>query len=135
MKNYIIGIIFLFLSVFILDNCKVNKKGIQLQTVNHFDNLLADYGQSIYERESCSSCHTQLFDNGTAEIVSLDGLGNKYSNMFLTHLLIDPKTIFSDAIMPSFTDLFIYGFDNEILENSIKGKNYPNIGIDSLRKY
>ena len=68
-------------------------------------NILAAYGQIIYTQSLCSQCHTQQIRNKTEQLISLDGLGGKYSNQWLFHFINDPKIIIHNAKMPAYPKL------------------------------
>ena len=68
-------------------------------------NILAAYGQIIYTQSLCSQCHTQQIRNKTEQLISLDGLGGKYSNQWLFHFINDPKIVIPNAKMPAYPKL------------------------------
>ncbi|WP_397363307.1 c-type cytochrome [Olleya sp. R77988] len=83
-------------------------------------NLLAAYGQKIYNREQCNQCHTQHIENKSYKLVSLDGIGNKYSNEWLSAFLYDPKAIIHNAKMPAYKKLLKTSLDKTILTEIAK---------------
>ncbi|MGB0430283.1 MAG: c-type cytochrome [Bacteroidia bacterium] len=59
---------------------------------------LAIYGQYIYEREKCASCHTFFINEATEKLISLDGYGQTHSTGFTYTYLHDPKSVISKSI-------------------------------------
>ncbi|WP_157814112.1 c-type cytochrome [Olleya sp. Bg11-27] len=106
MKQYISIILFCIATVTFLTSFSV-KKNIDIYTAipTVEKTILAAYGQKIYTRELCSQCHTQQIKNQTQQLISLDGLGGKYSNDWLFHFLNDPKIIAFYAEMPAYPKL------------------------------
>jgi mono/diheme cytochrome c family protein len=105
MLQKIAVLLFVLFSIVILLNCGATKK--DLSTADPPDqNYLAIYGQWIYERESCGSCHTQQVDQTGHNLVSLDGLGGRYPGGWFYLFLEDPAIMIPQTEMPSFRHLY-----------------------------
>ncbi|QXP61527.1 c-type cytochrome [Olleya sp. HaHaR_3_96] len=106
MRRYI-SIIFLCIAILTFSvSCSIKKNTAIYTAIPTVEkNILAAYGQKIYTRELCGQCHTQQIKNQTQQLISLDGLGGKYSNDWLFHFLNDPKIIAFNAEMPAYPKL------------------------------
>ena len=93
--------LYAFLTFFVivaLENCRSTRLSTASEGKYSAETVLAMYGEHIYERESCSSCHTQQIANETLQLTSLDGLGGKYQDNWLYMYLHEPDAL----IIPSF---------------------------------
>ena len=87
-------------------SCSIKKNTVIYTAIPTVEkNILASYGQKIYTRELCSQCHTQQIKNQTQQLISLDGLGSKYSNEWLFHFINDPKIIIPNSEMTAYPKL------------------------------
>jgi len=111
--------------------CTTSKKSKSFKGSNSKINILASYGNLIYERESCKNCHTQLVEEENSELISLDGLGNKYPNEWHFYNLYDPHLVNPESEMPSFQHLSSEPFDKAILKKIIISKDLK-INEDTL---
>lgn len=73
----------------------------QANEVDTTKSYLYLYGEYIYKRENCGSCHTLKINEGT-EKISLDGIAGKYSPSWHYYHLEDPEVITYKSKMPSF---------------------------------
>ncbi len=106
MKKVLSILILFIIIITAFQNCAIKNNTSIYQAIPNTDNtILAAYGQKIYTRESCSQCHTQHIKNQTNQLISLDGLGGKYSNNWLFHYLDQPKMVMYDAKMPAYSKL------------------------------
>lgn len=71
--------ILLVLVIVLLENCRTANKPLSEDGRQLEQNILAAYGEVIYHREACNSCHTQQIAEESARRVSLDGIGGKYN--------------------------------------------------------
>jgi len=67
---------------------------------------LAIYGEYIYQRENCQRCHTHKAEDATARKISLDGLGGKYSDLWLYTYLLEPTLVNPSSKKVSYSHLF-----------------------------
>jgi len=106
MKQYISIVLFGIATVTFLTSFSVNKNiAIYTAIPTAKKNILVAYGQKIYTRELCSQCHTQQITNQTQQLISLDGLGGKYSNEWLFYFINDPQIIVPNSKMPAYPKL------------------------------
>jgi len=83
-------------------------------TFDSTNNYLVKYGEYIFKREGCINCHT-LIQTDNKELISLDGLQQKFPNSWHFQHLLDPSAIVFNSKMPSFDYL-----NNKILnENTL----------------
>lgn len=82
----------------------INEPTDHISTTDTPISLLAIYGEHIYVRDSCGSCHI-LADDEKSSSISLDGLGGKYSNIWHYNHLEDPQMIRYGSRMPAFAYL------------------------------
>jgi cytochrome c oxidase cbb3-type subunit III len=71
------------------------------------------YGEYIFHREKCKDCHS-LSGPDTNGLISLDGLGGRYSNQYHYYRLLDPSFIKMNSKMPSFGHL-----ENNLLDSNV----------------
>lgn len=77
--------------------------------------ILHIYGQAIYEREKCNTCHTLQVDKSSNKIISLDGLGNKFDYTWLHHYLLNPSDMIPNTKKTSYSHLHEQSFDTVFL--------------------
>lgn len=111
-KNYIL-ISVIFLS-FIFLSLKENNN---YQKTN--GTYLIEYGEYIFQRESCMNCHT-LHINDNANLISLDGLKNKYSEIWHYSHLVNPESVSYGSTMPSFKNLTTEQLDFKTFISKLK---------------
>lgn len=82
-------------------------------------NYLYRYGEHIYHRENCYKCHTlnPAKDNG---LISLDGLQDKYSELWHYNHLTDPSSVTFNSKMPTFAFLADQHFNKDSIIINIK---------------
>lgn len=83
---------------------------------------LAAYGALIFNNQSCESCHTLSVENEELGIISLDGVGGKFSDAWLYDYLREPGFVFINSVKPSYKELENNSLHIETLE--IAGSNY-----------
>lgn len=102
-------IVFLFFFAFLIligfENCSSLGKSQYSMNKIQAENYLTAYGEHVFERESCKSCHTLHSDKQNATTVSLDGFGGKYSSNWLYYFLSDPKKFMDQPKMPTHVHL------------------------------
>ncbi len=115
--------ILFYLSIILINTvfyeCKTSNKSLSQESPNSDINILAYYGNQIYTRESCSSCHTQLIEEENAELISIDGIGNKYPNSWYYYYFFDPTYTIGDSKKSSYSHLHSEPFDKIILRKII----------------
>ena len=89
-----------------LYNCTHAGKGGSSNSTGDTQNVLASYGEYLYQREKCGNCHTLQQQHGNDKIVSLDGLGGKYPASWHYHMLADPEMLIPGASMPAFRHFY-----------------------------
>lgn len=95
---------------------------------------LAVYGEYIYQRENCQRCHTQKEEEATIRKISLDGLGGKFSNLWLYYYLQEPRSINPDSKKASYSHLHQNPLGQTTFEQLTKEKlsDSEAVDIDSL---
>ena len=100
-------------------NCVSSEAG----TIEKFEKsdltILEAYGKKVYERESCSDCHTLQMENETEKLVSLDGEGGKRSSDWLFFMFIRPEIILAHTEAPIFSHLGDTHFDKSVMRRVI----------------
>jgi len=124
-----ISISFFFLVIF-FGNCGVIKKNTLNESYLE-NNILSTYGQEVYMREGCYSCHTLQIEKASSKLISLDGLGGKYSNSWLYFYLSNPTSVIPQSIKPAYTYLYTQSFDKSIL-SKIKSTEQIKTSEDEL---
>ena len=110
----------LFLIILLLSNS---------QRISHTQpDVLSTYGEYIYTREKCAHCHTQHIEEASADLVSLDGLGGKYSDRWLVFYLEDPQSLNPEAKMSGFPHLLVNPISKQTMEQLIKEKSPEKAG-------
>lgn len=88
-----------------LQNCTQAGKVLSSKPNEDVKNVLAAYGESLYQREKCGACHTLYQPDANGKIVSLDGLGGKYPESWHYYMLSDPEMLIPGASMPAYRHL------------------------------
>lgn len=66
-------------------------------------NILVNYGEQVFQREGCLTCHTLHVEFAAREgKLSLDGYAGERSSAWLFELLKDPKKVIPNTVMPSY---------------------------------
>jgi cytochrome c oxidase cbb3-type subunit 3 len=65
---------------------------------------LVKYGEYIFNRESCRDCHSLNIEENP-NLISLDGLKNKYTDIWHYIHLVDPELVSLNTTMPSYKKL------------------------------
>ena len=81
-------------------------------------NYLKLYGQYVFYREKCNNCHT-LNQTQDTNLVSLDGLKNKYLKAWHYMHLTEPTSVVLNSTMPSFTFLTERTFTKDSIDMNI----------------
>lgn len=84
-------------------------------------NYAAVYGEYIFKRESCGSCHV-FEQTNDPRLVSLDGLGGKYSDVWHVYHLEEPGVMVPGSQMPSFAYLISGKLNKETYEKIVGEK-------------
>lgn len=92
------------------------------------EGALSTYGEYIYTREKCAHCHTQHIKEASADLVSLDGLGGKYSDRWLVFYLEDPQSMNPGAKMSGFPHLLVNPISKQTMEQFIREKSPEKLG-------
>lgn len=80
---------------------------------------LAIYGEYIYQRENCQRCHTHKAEDATARKISLDGLGGKYSDLWLYIYLLEPTSLNPSSKKASYSYLAVKHLERSTLERLV----------------
>jgi mono/diheme cytochrome c family protein len=117
--NSIIIILIVFLSVF---SCSGPKDRISKVDKNLSNDILMEYGEYVYQREDCSSCHTLSILEESATLISLDGNKGYRSPVWMYLFLQNPKEMMSGTTMPSYSHLSEVGLSKGTLSKVLKNK-------------
>jgi cytochrome c oxidase cbb3-type subunit 3 len=104
-----------FSLLLIFENCKTLSNKAPVATYK-LENSLVDYGEEVYNREGCQGCHTLQLDEASASLISLDGLGGKYNNIWLYDFLDEPNQLIPGSVMPRYTHLNGRSVDKLLLQ-------------------
>jgi mono/diheme cytochrome c family protein len=66
---------------------------------------LVVYGESVFNREGCTKCHTLKIEEDSLTKISLDGYGGKRSTIWFYLMLTHPRDVIYSTKMPSFSHL------------------------------
>ena len=72
------------------------KQQVEIQSLQD-NSLLAFYGATIYERESCNKCHTLNIEEENSNLISLDGLKGKHTSSWYYYYLYEPQKLYADC--------------------------------------
>ncbi len=103
MKSSIFILTLLSFSALLFKN--LGPSTIHAGSVHQPKSYLVLYGEKVYEREACASCHTQHVERADEQWISLDGIGGKYSHLWLYYYLQDPRQIIPESMKPSYAHL------------------------------
>lgn len=128
MKSYIRVSIALLMMFCFFQNCKITNKTASTEATHLETNTLIAYGEEIYKRENCKKCHTQQIDKANLKLISLDGVGGKYSNSWLYYYLLDPQSLIPESAKSPYFKLFDKTFSKDVLskianEHGLKKSN------------
>ena len=101
-----------------------NRKSTSKEVPYVETNMLVAYGEEIYKRENCINCHTQQIEKESLKLISLDGVGGKYSNEWLYYYLLDPKAIVPNSKKTSYTELYKNTLSNDVVSEIAKEKGF-----------
>ncbi len=102
------------------ENCRTTGSVIAGVDMNLQDNILVRYGEYLYEREDCASCHTLEVAETSEQLVSLDGLGGKYSNEWYYIYFADPSALIFDSQKDDYSHLYEGSLDRFVVERLAK---------------
>ena len=102
MKASFLTLILFFISFFTWSSFSIvpSESKVELSNLDS-TNYLALYGEYIYKKENCSSCHTLDISGGSNKI-SLNEQRGKYSNEWHFQHLSDPETVVINSKMPAY---------------------------------
>ncbi len=66
---------------------------------------LVVYGESVFNREGCTKCHTLKIEEDSLTKISLDGYGGMRSSYWISTMLTRPRDLMVRTKMPSFSHL------------------------------
>lgn len=66
---------------------------------------LVVYGESVFNREGCTKCHTLKIEEDSLTKISLDGYGGMRSSYWMYTMLTRPRDLMVSTKMPSFSHL------------------------------
>lgn len=118
------------------ENCRTGEAALVQTEDNLSENILVRYGQYLYEREDCASCHTQQVDEASPALVSLDGLGGKYSNEWHYLYFADPSALVFDSQKDDYLPLYEGSLNRSTLERIAKSeaRKFDQEALDELWK-
>ncbi len=122
LNKIVFFVFFAFVLVIGLENCSTLGKSQYSTNKVQAENYLAAYGEFVFEREPCKSCHTLNTDEQSANLISLDGFGGKYSSNWLYYFLSDPKKFMDKPIMPSHVHLHDKLIDKSTFATIVEAK-------------
>jgi mono/diheme cytochrome c family protein len=67
--------------------------------------VLVVYGESVFNREGCTKCHTLKIEEDSLTKISLDGYGGMRSSYWIYTMLTHPGALMVKTKMPSFSHL------------------------------
>ena len=124
-KEHLIIILVVLLSVF---SCSSPKEGISKVDEQISKDIIVEYGDYIYQREDCKSCHTLSILEESENLISLDG-NRGYRSPEWTYLFLqNPKEMMPCATMPSYSHLLEKGLSKATLSEVLN-----NRGISSAK--
>ena len=83
--------------------CNENDKKHQ-SNENEPNQMIETYGMYVFEKEKCATCHT-LDKSNDEKLISLKGIGGKYSPQWHFSHLVEPKSTTPLSKMPAFKHL------------------------------
>jgi cbb3-type cytochrome oxidase cytochrome c subunit len=95
-------------------------------------NLLAAYGNYVYQREGCINCHT-LKDSSDTGKISLFEVPGKYSDSWHYNHLYDPRLMNIGSTMPRYARLMRTGLNVQTLHNLYPADRSAGVGLDSIQ--
>lgn len=127
MRRIILRIISLVFAVTFLNNCGITKNASTEETSFNQESLLVAYGKEIFKRESCKNCHTLTVESENSKLVSLDGLGGKYSSRWLHDYLFEPQNLIYQSKKKPYKELFIKPLSKEVVSEIGKDKHWNEL--------
>ncbi len=79
----------------------ISGSSVQQQTSQQFSDPKLERGKAVYDETGCATCHTVAGIGGRTG-PSLDGIGKKYDAEKLKEILLNPKTLNPNTVMPPF---------------------------------
>jgi len=98
----------------------VNKPSSEVQTL--VEDILALYGEAIYQRESCINCHTIVTDKSNSATISLDGQGGLRNSNWYYYYFYEPQSVIPGSAKDSYDHLYMQALNQELLLNIISEK-------------
>ncbi|RFC54600.1 c-type cytochrome [Brumimicrobium aurantiacum] len=125
MRNsvYNLSILLLGLSLYAIQNLKVEENISSFDNLKNSDNVLALYGKEIYKTQRCDRCHVLNIEDEKFFKKSIDGVGEARSSVYLTQLIQDPQSVNPGTRMPSFDHLFSNELTKDQLNAIINSNN------------
>lgn len=116
------------------ENCRSVGSAVAGEDANLQENILARYGEYLYEREDCASCHTLQVTEANDQLFSLDGLGGKYSNEWYYVYFADPSALIFDSQKDDYPHLYEGSLSRSVVERLAKEDpvRYNKEGVDQL---
>lgn len=122
------------LALLTFENCRTTGPASAQIVDNLPENILVRYGEYLYERENCASCHTQQVAESSTRLVSLDGLGGKYSNEWYYVYFADPSALIFNAQKDDYPHLYEGTLNRSVVQQLAKQqpKRYTKEELDAL---
>lgn len=122
MKNTWLIVLILPAVVLIFNSFPIQSESLESGKASDPTSGLAIYGEYIYQRENCQRCHTQKYEEATARKISLDGLGGKFSDLWLYHYLLEPRSLNPDSQKESYSHLYSKSLEQPAFERLVAQK-------------
>jgi cytochrome c oxidase cbb3-type subunit III len=115
LKLILLSLLTLFIWTLFSFTTRQSEKVDSIAAIDTVKSHLFLFGEYIYKREKCGSCHSlYITDNKTK--ISLDGLKGKYPVSWHYSHLFDPTIFVPNSEMPSFAFLADRGFEKDTIE-------------------
>lgn len=116
------AIISLIFVTTLLNNCGTTKRAAIDEKSSFQRSPLVAYGEEIFKRESCENCHTLKIENESLQLISLDGVGGKYSSSWLYYYLFEPQSLIPGSTKSSYKKLYARPLSEKNVSTSDKNK-------------
>lgn len=131
MSRIILPILSLVLPIVFFNNCGITNKATIDEKFNSQGSPLVAYGEELFKRESCENCHTLQIENENFQLISLDGVGGKYSSSWLYYYLFEPQTVIHESNKKSYKELYINQLNKEVLATIGRNESWEELLIEA----
>ncbi len=119
--------LFMIFAISIFYNCGVSRKKVVEEKSDFQGSPLAAYGELVFKRESCGNCHTFDVEQQNSRIISLDGIGGKYSNSWLYYYLFEPQSLNPESKKKPYRELYVRPLDKEMKSALNEGDTWDDL--------